>query len=333
MESKFAGYSKAFQWTIVAILLLAKMLFDIEITEADLEPIITTWVAFASAAWGLYWTVKRKQPIHFWKPDTTEPVTFWTVEDYSDMDFVMWADADISVLPVPAKFNPDIQYDQTEYKAGSYYCTAYACFTCYSFYTWKVFTLRKKFIDVCLDEWLIVEWVGWYLHKVFDRFIKFCREELWENYNWFRVEMGSDIAREVRALGYAVATWYRGGSKFNSDRQDDCIVQKPTETTTVYGHALGDFLKHDNMRQDNYYWKRTCNVYKVMDYDNWVRDRKYHFRFWYFLTQVADEVTESYAKTRNEIILKWLEKIRNGEKLDVRERIALRNWWYGDLLI
>lgn len=64
-DTKFALYSKAFQWSVFSIILLAKVLFDIDITESDIEPIATAVTALVSAIYWLWWTIDRKKPIRF----------------------------------------------------------------------------------------------------------------------------------------------------------------------------------------------------------------------------------------------------------------------------
>ncbi len=102
------------------------------------------------------------------------------------------------------------------------------CFTVYTAFTGNTVPedWRKAFVDICLKEELIIEGVGGYLHKVFNRRVKYLEEKTGRKYNYLRVEMGSDDARKVLEKGYAIGTGFKVSAKFNQDKNDNCVVDK-----------------------------------------------------------------------------------------------------------
>ena len=102
------------------------------------------------------------------------------------------------------------------------------CFTVYSAFTGNRVSedRRKQFITICLKEELIIEGVGGYLNRVFHRRVKFLEEKTNVKYSYLRVEMGSEDAQKLLEKGYAIGTGFKVNTKFNQDKNDNCVVDK-----------------------------------------------------------------------------------------------------------
>lgn len=246
-------------------------------------------------------------------------ITYGTVEDYGELDWVFWATITVDDVPRANGVNLSIQYNQNEFKKGSFYCTAYMCFTVYSAFTGNRVSedMRKGFIDICLKEELIIEWEGGYLHKVFHRWVKYLEEKMGIKYNYLRVEMGSEDARKLLEKGYAIGTGFKVAAKFNQDKNDNCVIDKieSVEWTSWEGHALGDYGATKHMRMDNYEGVNTCNVYQIIPYDEFVGNENLHFKYGYILTSLQPQKMSQAEQDQKDLETAKAEWIYTKEEL------------------
>lgn len=259
--------------------------------------------------------------------------TYGTIEEYGALDWLLWADIPRDTIPYAKWLDGTIQYNQNEFKDHSYYCTAYMCFSVYTSFTWLEVSkeLRKEFVNICLDEELIVEGVGWYLNRVFTRRIKFLHVKTGIKYNWFRVEMWSKEAAMIKAKKYAIGTWFKTSAVFNKDKDDNCTIDSVESVGSgKAGHALADCSNGvRELRQDNYFWLAKCNIYEIIKevYDYFVTNKQVHFTYGYFMTLLTDMTVVSQQE-QDQKDLEWAiaNGITNGKELDraaTRREIAI----------
>lgn len=67
MDSKFFLYSKTIQGIIIMTIMIAKFAFDVELTQADLEPLVDAVVTLAWVILSLYGRFDASKPLSFSK--------------------------------------------------------------------------------------------------------------------------------------------------------------------------------------------------------------------------------------------------------------------------
>lgn len=115
------------------------------------------------------------------------------------MDRQFGASITVDDVPQAAGFNPDIQYDQEEFRSGSYYCPLYMFFSMYSAYTGVEFPKERRYevLQRCLTTpspsapktKIIVDGVGGKLNEVVDEARRYLREKTSIDYVTIMVSM------------------------------------------------------------------------------------------------------------------------------------------------
>lgn len=231
-------------------------------------------------------------------------ITNGSKEKYKPKTRLVGTSVTVDDIPRAAGFSW-IQYNQNEFKDKSYYCPVYMCFTLYSAYTWVEIPKerRREIVQRLLDKKIIVDGKGGYLDDVVDE----VRDYLTEKTNIKRVtmivNMTGDNVQKLRDKNYVIGTWFYPTALFNKDKDDNGIVDSidSVDDDGGTGHALGDELdgkKH--MRVDNYSGINKHNVYQIIPYQEFVSNRKMHFKYGFIFTTLPDALMTQAQQDAND---------------------------------
>jgi hypothetical protein len=180
----------------------------------------------------------------------------WAKEVYGEADWKLGSIP--KLVKAPDTFATTwLQYNQLDTWATD--CTIYASMWAVSDLTWKVRTLdeRKDMHNQAIEEWLDPA-SGWWLNKAVDLIRRNS-----PNTSSLRVDIDSKDFRDVLELWYSVITWYKWNRQYTEDSDDNCIVETAEIWKSTYGHCIRMTMQKDNIYVvDNYFGRKTCNVYK-----------------------------------------------------------------------
>lgn len=184
-------------------------------------------------------------------------------------------DTDYLLTGEMAQWLPElVQQDDKIYEynqSGTPHCTLYSAFWAVSDlfnYEWK-----KSEIDEMVEESykrgrIRGEW--WYIKSAVDLVADYWNEhhsDLWKVV-YYRISLyDAELVDKILTKNYTLCSWYRGNSKYNTDRNDG-ILNWTTFWTATYGHAVS-WIGRSWKRyiKDNYKgrksWKLSTNIYEV----------------------------------------------------------------------
>lgn len=241
--------------------------------------------------------------------------TNWAFEKYWRKDY-LGKQLDWENIKEPS--NRIFQFDQDEFKEGSYYCTAYACFAAWSAYVWEKIKKewRKEFIDICIEEWIIKEGVGGWLHEVVHRFKKFISKKTGKEYNYARISLEN---RDIHDKGFKIVTGAKLNQSFMEDIRKDGVLDDITWGTGDRGHALSEF---DFQNAVNSYKDEPHNIFAVPEYKKYIGNTK-HFNNGYFFYTLKDKNMSQREKDLRDIKYWYNRDLYNEEKVK-----KVKRWVY-----
>ena len=152
------------------------------------------------------------------------------------------------------------------------HCTLYSAFGAVSDLFNYEFT--QKEIDEMVEESYNrgrIRWEWWYIKSAVDLVADYWNEhhsDLWKVV-YYRVDLtDTELVDKILKKNYTLCSGYRGNSKYNSDRNDNWILNWTTFWTSTYGHAVS-WIGRNGKRyiKDNYKgrksWKLPTNIYEV----------------------------------------------------------------------
>jgi hypothetical protein len=211
-------------------------------------------------------------------------------EQVSANDYVVGTD----YTPPKALVFTGIAYNQDEIDGMS--CTLHGAMTALSTQTGYTFTLedRKEILAMAKERGFSSEW-GWYVNLG----VK-CVADWWNNkktdkVKYYRVLLDSEQSTKAQDLGYRLVTAYRGNRNYNNDAffEGDCELDMVKNVgATTYGHCI---TINNGIVIDNYNGVRACNIYKVLDIIQAVRNGIFFNEAYFF-------VPDSF---NNNVISEW----------------------------
>lgn len=188
-------------------------------------------------------------------------------EQYDNRDYLI---GDGIVIPRAPKgtdsflLNGATQYNQKEVSQVS--CTIHAAMGAYSDLTGFKFQIEerdeiwKEAIERGADPK-----VGWYIHSAVKLVADWVNENCSDKVSYYRVRLGTFEHSAVMRLGYSVIGGFRGNKLYQTDREDNGIIDNLEIGETTFGHALRwNYSKGDEYDRivDNYPYRNT-NLYLI----------------------------------------------------------------------
>ena len=156
---------------------------------------------------------------------------------------------------VPTITSKVVQYNQDEYKTNT--CTVYA-----AMWSWTATTgieipkaKRIEIVDEAIKRWLDINIWRW-VHSA----VKLVYDMMWE-VSFVSVSTWSDDYFEALKRGYHLVAWYNGNRIYNTDRDNNGIVEINNRGKTSYWHCIRH-TNYDTRVVDNYPARKT-NLYEL----------------------------------------------------------------------
>lgn len=239
-------------------------------------------------------------------------MNYWCKEKYWEADNRIWWN-----IPKPFYnfWDNRIQYNQNVDWYESW-CVFHAWLWCLSDQTWIDFTLEKikKLANLCKNKYWRKEWEWMFINSWADAVVEWYNNIYKSKIYKYIVKTWSQEENDLLDLWYSIHNWYRWNYKYNSDKNDDCILQGDDFWDTTYWHSIRKVKKKDKIYiVDNYEWIK-CNIYEIQDYltkcDHWLF---FGYSYVYiFKTPMENTITVPYYKWENmeekETIYAWVKE-------------------------
>lgn len=250
---------------------------------------------------------------------TTIPDSFYGVreEKYDDRDYLVGGEV---IIPKPEFTFEDhkIQYNQNVVAKNS--CTIHGAMTALSAQTGVTFELdpRKFLWEKAKERGASDDW-GWYVQSAMQLIREYWNGDLGgektkNQVTYRRVNMLEqwDYFVEILNKGYSFSTAYRGNANYNKDAffEGDCMLDR-TENVgdTTYGHCITITKIGDNICViDNYEGVRTCNIYRLADLKELVKNRVFFEQAYFFITENSYHTHNEVSEWAKEAVQKCKDK-------------------------
>jgi hypothetical protein len=254
---------------------------------------------------------------HKYKPmeELNGCIDLWeSITDY----LLTWAEVD--ELPELSEQDTKIyEYNQS----GTVHCTLYSAF-------WAIsdlfnYEFKQSEIDEMVEESYKrgrIKWEWWYIKSAVDLVADYWNEkhsDLWKVV-YYRVDLtDTELVDKILKKNYTLCSGYRGNSKYNSDRNDNWILNWTTFWTSTYGHAVS-WIGREGKRfiKDNYKgrksWKLFTNIYEVEHKPSELVNGNCYYYYAYV-----------YVKVNNKEEVKRLNEFKTSLQLAIE--LNSKIWW------
>jgi hypothetical protein len=209
-----------------------------------------------------------------------------------ESDWILWRTITVEELPIAPMRYEDTERQVNQNDIYPNICTVCDCLGAISDVTGYKFT-AEQIMDI-VRKWEkdpvnpFDKSIGWWLHIAVDYCRRYCNENLGMKISSISVAIWSKQHNIALSKWYTIATWHKGNSSYNIDRDDDGIlidwwVYKPS----TYGHANAQFVySWDSrlMKRDSYYWRST-NIYENKAQDKMIKEQRQFKRGFIFFPQ------------------------------------------------
>lgn len=135
-----------------------------------------------------------------------------------------------------------------------------------------------KIAELMEEKYWRAEWQGMYVSKWWNWIVEYFNSINPEDpIEMRRINILDEKEKFLNALNiwYMLHWWYWGSKAYNSDMLDDCILDWEDYWDPSYYHSI-NITKKNNWKVvvDNYKW-RDCNIYKIEDFFERVREWTY----------------------------------------------------------